>query len=475
MGSVLNSAEWGDVPLALRERAFFSAEVEKLRLLQRMQDRVQTAIGMLRRPGEGADGGDGAFQTREKFIAEMRQLAREEGLDPRSAPTRENVFAGRPEALGTMKDITSERRLKLIYDVQTESAAEYARWKAEQDPAVLAAYPAQEFARIKAVKKPRLDWRDRWLKAGGKIIQGRMVALKNDPVWRRLSRFGTPYPPFDFGSGMGLRDLSRRDAEALGLIAPGNPPPTGAEEDFNQELQASVADLNPEYRRLLGETFKDQIEFENDSARWIPEPDRVQTAKLKLEDLAAEAGEIADEAARYEAAEEAAGRDPGDATLRALARRQGFDAPPQVLNPAALDEAVAAGDTELFRGIADAGAQTAETFAEQLRAGNFHAGRGMFGNGTYAAAGYGDAADFSAGQGVVVRMALKQRARLVDSATLLAAFARDRAALPPLLAQDLGRYATARGIDAMQVTGTGDYVIFNRSALRIQDRNLTDR
>ena len=269
MGSVLNSAEWGDVPLALRERAFFSAEVEKLRLLQRMQDRVQTAIGMLRRPGEGADGGDGAFQTREKFIAEMRQLAREEGLDPRSAPTRENVFAGRPEALGTMKDITSERRLKLIYDVQTEIAAEYARWKAEQDPAVLAAFPAQEFVRIKAVKRARQDWPERWKKAGGKIIQGRLVALKNDPVWRKLSRFGTPYPPFDFGSGMGLRDLSRRDAEALGIIAPGDPPPTGAEEDFNQELQASVADLNPAYREGLSQTFGDLIDIRGDEVKWV--------------------------------------------------------------------------------------------------------------------------------------------------------------------------------------------------------------
>lgn len=264
VGSVLNTAEWGDVPLALRDRAFFSAEVEKLRLLQRMQDRLQGAVELLRRPGEGKDGGEGAYQTREKFVAEMQKLARDEGLDPRNR----DATAGRA---GTIRDITSERRLKLIYDVQTESAAEYARWKAEQDPAVMAAFPAQEFVRIKSVKKPRVDWDERWQKAGGKVINGRKVALKSDPVWRQLSRFGTPWPPFDFGSGMGLRDVRRKEAEALGLIKPGEPVQTDgktAEEGFNDALQASVADLNPEYRRLLQQTFGEQIEFDGDTARW---------------------------------------------------------------------------------------------------------------------------------------------------------------------------------------------------------------
>ena len=145
------------------------------------------------------------------------------------------------------------------------------------------------------------------------------------------------------------------------------------------------------------------------------------------------------------------------------------------MNPEAIDTAVQAGEMELFRGLLDDEHGTAEQHAEQLRSGDFFAGRGLFGNGTYVATSYGDAADFSAGQGVVVRMALKKRARIADSQTLSAEHARDQATLPPALASDLGRYAVARGYDAMQVTGTGDYVIFNRGALRIQDRNLTDR
>jgi hypothetical protein len=265
VGSVLNTQEWSQVPLALRERAFFSAEVEKVRLLSRMQSSIQTALDGVRRAGKGANGGPGAFQTREKFVTEMQSVARSEGLDPRG-PGAPGGFA-QPERYGTMRDITSSQRLRLIYDHQTASAQEFARWKAEQDPDVLDAYPAQEFIRVEKRKMPRTNWPQRWDDAGGQFFSGKMIALKNDPVWAALSRFGTPYPPFDFGSGMGLRDVSRRDAEKLGLIKPGERPKP-AEQDFNAKLEASVAELSPEYRRQLQSTFGDQIAIEGDTVQW---------------------------------------------------------------------------------------------------------------------------------------------------------------------------------------------------------------
>lgn len=46
-----------------------------------------------------------------------------------------------------------------------------------------------------------------------------MVALKTSPIWVELSRFGYPYPPFDFNSGMWVRPVSDDDCEALGLLA----------------------------------------------------------------------------------------------------------------------------------------------------------------------------------------------------------------------------------------------------------------
>ena len=47
-----------------------------------------------------------------------------------------------------------------------------------------------------------------------------MVALINHPGWSRLSRFGTPWPPFDYSSGMGVESVSRKEAVALGVIGP---------------------------------------------------------------------------------------------------------------------------------------------------------------------------------------------------------------------------------------------------------------
>ena len=48
---------------------------------------------------------------------------------------------------------------------------------------------------------------------------GQMVALKTSPISVELSRFGYPYPPFDFNSGMWVRPVSDDDCEALGLLA----------------------------------------------------------------------------------------------------------------------------------------------------------------------------------------------------------------------------------------------------------------
>src|SRR3954454_25160938 len=83
VGSPLNSEGWGGkfnpetglweggVPQALREPAQFSSKDESFRLLQRIQDRLTTAIENLRPAVMGSDGGEGAYQRREKFVGEV--------------------------------------------------------------------------------------------------------------------------------------------------------------------------------------------------------------------------------------------------------------------------------------------------------------------------------------------------------------------------------------------------------------------
>lgn len=261
VGSPLDTAEWRTVAAGLRDRAQLSAKVENLRFLQRIQERLTTALELVRRPGEGLDGGEGAFQDRGGFVAELQKLSREEGLDPRNDPDTAEQYGG-------LQDPTSSRRLRLIYDTQIEQAQEYARWKAEQDPDVLDAYPAQEFTRVESRKAPRTDWAQRWLDAGGEVYEQRMIALKNSPVWSKLSRFGTPYPPFDFGSGMGLVDISREEAERLGVIAAGETP-VPMEAAFNAGLEASVKDLSPPYQQHLKDAFGKQVEIVDGVAKWF--------------------------------------------------------------------------------------------------------------------------------------------------------------------------------------------------------------
>ena len=89
----------------------------------------------------------------------------------------------------------------------------------------LMAFPAQEM--IRALQGEQYDsneeafWRKKWIAAGGKLFNNRIVALKNDPIWRNISRFGKPYPPFDFNSCMNVFDVGRRECIELGIVSNG--------------------------------------------------------------------------------------------------------------------------------------------------------------------------------------------------------------------------------------------------------------
>jgi hypothetical protein len=246
IGSVLRSAGWAQMPLDLRARGQFSAGVESARVVNRIQNGLVDILAANR-------DARGVFMDRSKLITEINRLAEQEGLAPVE-----------PGAKGTIRDITSEARADLIYRTQTEMAYGFANWKAGQDPDALNAVPAQELIRVSPRRVPR-DWQSRWIEAGGR--PGRMVALKSDPIWRKISRFGTPWPPFDFNSGMGVEDILRPEAEKLGLLTPGQlPQPTI--EDFNAKLEASVSDLTPELRQNLQSLFGPQVDIDSETVRW---------------------------------------------------------------------------------------------------------------------------------------------------------------------------------------------------------------
>lgn len=86
----------------------------------------------------------------------------------------------------------------------------------------LIAFPAQEMIRVRHGEQydshEEAVWRKRWTAAGGTLFNDRIIALKTDPIWCKISRFGKPYPPFDFHSCMGVFDVGRAECMKLGLV-----------------------------------------------------------------------------------------------------------------------------------------------------------------------------------------------------------------------------------------------------------------
>jgi len=247
VGARLSSSQWADVPVALRERAFFSARVESVNVLSAMQDKLRTRLALERERTERGN----LLVNRDSFARDMRAMLIAEGIETTDESGR-----------GTIRDIRSPNRLRLIYDVQTESAAAYTRFRLSQDPDVLDQFPAWRFVRVQDVVQPR-DWH---LQFEG------MVRLKSDvKFWTLVNRdFGVPWGPWGWGCGHDVEDVERDEAEALGLIAP-EERPQPADGGFNDNLQASVADINPELLQWLLREVRSQVEIDGDILRWAGE------------------------------------------------------------------------------------------------------------------------------------------------------------------------------------------------------------
>ena len=255
IGTARTNAEMQALPLALRERAFWSARLESAHLAQGMLDMLKKATSLERHTVERQGKQVQLVMSRDLFIREARKMI-----------AASDYKLGDPAWEGTLLDHRSAQRLGLIYDFNTRQASEYARFMEGQKEGALQAYPAQQLVREQQRMVPR-PWRERWHQHGGREFGGRMIALKNDPIWTSISRFGTPFPPFDFNSGMGVEDVSRDDAEACGLIKP-DETPTPADVGFNDNLQASVKGLSAPVVSALMRCFGDQAVLSDGTLKW---------------------------------------------------------------------------------------------------------------------------------------------------------------------------------------------------------------
>lgn len=190
----LRSAEWDTVSTWLRERAFFMASVARAETLQAFRKTVAAVT----------EGGMGAAEARQR----MREYLAASG------------YQALPGLEGTIKDLSSTQRLKVSIDTNVAMAH---GWAMREENLGDVMHPAQELYRAGFARQPR-NWKDRWKEAAnavgweGVARNGQMIALTTSPIWPALSRFGLPYPPFDYGSHMSVRLVSIEKCIDIGLV-----------------------------------------------------------------------------------------------------------------------------------------------------------------------------------------------------------------------------------------------------------------
>ncbi len=221
----MTSAQIRSLSRELRMRSVFSARMTNAEAVQELADVVDEMLS-------------GKINMATGRLRMMRKLA-ELGYDP------EKGFPGEigvvpPAERGSLRDLSSERRIDLMLETNMRQCANFGFWKQGQSDFALFAYPCYELVRIYPRVVPRgmrlrqgalehvrgEDWPSRWEAAGGTFTDtGRMIARKDDEIWGRLGSselfpdaLDTFIPPFAFGSGYGWREVDRAESIALGVI-----------------------------------------------------------------------------------------------------------------------------------------------------------------------------------------------------------------------------------------------------------------
>ena len=192
------TAEWDMVEAQVRERAFFMAGVENARILQAFKDAAHDI----------ADGKLTTNEARKRLRGALRAAGYEPAEDER----------------GGIHDLSSRRRMEVTLRTNVDMAR---GWMQREQMKKDKSQPGLRLYRAQESRQPR-NWADRWKAAAAEVDWegvargGQMVALIESPIWEKLSRFGQPYPPFDFGSKMRVRAVPYEECEKLGLVGDGD-------------------------------------------------------------------------------------------------------------------------------------------------------------------------------------------------------------------------------------------------------------
>jgi hypothetical protein len=245
--SGLSSQEIEKVFTGLKRRAFFSSKIQAVRFLQTAQKQVADYLAANPRI-------DGAITSRASAISEIMAKAREEGIDT---------------GTGKLTDPGSVSRAKVIVDTNAGLARGYVSHVQQSSTGARLSSPALELLRVES-RQTRRNWTSKWTDNGGKLYGTRMIALKEDPVWTKISRFGVPYPPFDYGSGMGTRSVDYDTCLQLGVITEDYKPEGDIVENFNAKVEVELdfkGEDDPAWQ-FIKKSFGDQITYKDGKITW---------------------------------------------------------------------------------------------------------------------------------------------------------------------------------------------------------------
>jgi hypothetical protein len=217
MPTDLSSAELEQLPADVMERAVVSAKTLSTQYLDAAETQIRDILNPRSETRVNREGVSEVFtQGTNKSSARFELKKVWEALGYEAPEGKE----------GTIEDLSSDARIDLVIQTNVDMARGYGQWRQGQDEDVLDLWPCQELYRAEEREKKR-DWITRWKNAAAvtgdysalkALPDGRMIARKDSPIWVELSRFHTPYPPFDFNSGMWVRDVDRETAVKFGIV-----------------------------------------------------------------------------------------------------------------------------------------------------------------------------------------------------------------------------------------------------------------
>lgn len=220
----LDTAGIRELSAAVRYTGVWTARGTSLVFNQEIKDAVDAVL-------------DGKIDEQAAMLRLKEKLAAL-GYDPETGGFPDAKVA--PVTKGTLQDLSSFRRMKLIIETQVALMVGRGDKMRGETPEELRGFPAWELIR-ELPRGEHRDWPARWTIAGGKqpgpefdrnahrvLYQSTgMIALKGDPVWGELGSsenfkdaLDVDHPPFAFESGMGWRSVSLAQCKHLGIVGP---------------------------------------------------------------------------------------------------------------------------------------------------------------------------------------------------------------------------------------------------------------